>query len=329
MEEIMKIGDIVQSPKGLIKITKFNKNGICLFDKLYPDVSSTGADCSKTVRTYPIVDRPKAAPPKRTPLYGKGVIGEGRFRSVENSVPTAAYRAWRGMLQRVYSPQDAATAETYGNVEVCPEWLNFQNYAAWYYQQMNGRPPVSFKWVVDKDLLVPMNRLYGPTTCALIPQPVNSVMTFRRASKRGQHITLPLGVSHGRPDHAEFAAYGSRFDTGLQFLGFYPTVRQAQAAYWEFKFRAIHDTAIWFWNYLPEPIAMRMLTFSFDDVRAYYGDDPYIWGTHGHSLAINKHVVIQPPSRHPIHIWEIENGRHVGYWVYPDGRRVRANVGSE
>lgn len=327
MTRKMKIGDIVQSPNGLIKITRFNKNGLCLADKLYPPFGGF-AHNSNIVRTWPIVDRPKNAPSKRKPLYGQGVIGTGIYRSVENGAPTAAYRAWRGMLQRVYSPQDEATRQAYGDVEVCEEWLNFQNYADWYYRELHSDwKSVPFKWVVDKDLLVPMNRQYRPSVCCIIPQPVNSVMTFRRESSRMSHVKLPLGVSFGRENTLPFAAYCSRIDTGLQFLGFFATVRQAQSAYWEAKFAAIRDTAIQYWKYLPEPLAMRLLTFGFDDVRSYYGDDPYIWGTHGQSLAIDKRVFIAPPQLGPVHVWDYNDpsGQIVGYWVYPDGKRVKSS----
>lgn len=281
MARKMKVGDIVESPQGLIEIIKFSKNGLCLFKRLYPCENSDGANLSSIVRTYPIRERPRQAPPKRQPLYGYGVIGDGPHRSSENGIPTIGYRAWRSMLQRVYAPKDKSTERTYGDVEVCSEWLVFQNFAEWYYRQLDayqGWQKVPFKWVVDKDLLVPMNRIYSPAGCCVIPQPVNSVLTFRRTSPRMSHVKLPLGVSPGRDGGMPFVAYCSHFQYGLQFLGFFRTVREAQNAYWSAKFRSIRDVTVFYWNYMPESLAMRLIHFNFDDVRAYYGNDPYVWG---------------------------------------------------
>lgn len=340
MTKKMKAGDIVQSPEGLIQMIAFHKNGTCTFNRLYPAISKTGVSHSRIVRTYPIIERPKAIkPPKRKPLYGQGVIGEGKYRSVEDGVPTMAYRAWRGMLQRVYAPQDKATAETYGDVEVCEKWLNFQNYAEWYYAQLEQYPDwrtVPFKWVVDKDLLIPQNRTYCPEACCVIPQPINSTMTFRRASKRKNGMNLPLGVSPSDRDGWDFCAYGSSFDRGNVFLGFYATVRQAQVAYWEYKFKAIRYTALHFGKYIPKAVGDRMLNFGFDDVALYYGSDPYIWGTHGLSLGVDKKVVMrEKPSLIPGYEWVVEpTGQtdyygkavlhHICYIVYPDGTRKPA-----
>lgn len=56
----------------------------------------------------------------------------------------------------------------------------------------------------------------------------------------------------------------------------YPTVADAQRAYWSEKFRVIQETTIRYWQYLPEPLAWRLLTFDWPDAHAYYGDDAAI-----------------------------------------------------
>lgn len=50
-------------------------------------------------------------------VYGKGYLGEGPYKSVICGKMTNEYACWRNLLAKR---------------NVCDEWLNFQNFAAWY-----------------------------------------------------------------------------------------------------------------------------------------------------------------------------------------------------
>jgi hypothetical protein len=206
----------------------------------------------------------------RPSVHGVGYLGVGPYKTWDGKKCTKAYAVWVDMLDRVYTPENDLIAMWYKETSVHTDWLCFQNFAEWYYKQINRFGEVSFKWHIDKDLTVPGNRLYSAETCAVIPSAVNILMTDH-ASGRGLY---PLGVSSqnkGRSFQAVMTAYGK-----YQYIGTYKTILEAQLAYWSAKFEVIRNTAIQYWQYLPEPLAYRLLTFDWPDAIAYYGEDAYL-----------------------------------------------------
>ena len=95
------------------------------------------------------------------------------------------YCKWSNMLIRCYSENLPGWCPTYADRSVCDEWLYFSNFKAWMEQQdWEGKQ-------LDKDLLVPGNKVYSPQTCVFVSQVVNTFLT-ERASDRGDY---PIGVS--------------------------------------------------------------------------------------------------------------------------------------
>lgn len=92
-------------------------------------------------------------------IYGKAYLGGTKYNSV-NSKP--AMRAWRAMLYRVFK-----APTNYSNCSVVDEWLNFQEFAAWY------MPKYFEGCSLDKDGIKPGNRTYGPNLCQLISKGAN------------------------------------------------------------------------------------------------------------------------------------------------------------
>lgn len=195
-----------------------------------------------------------------------GYLGNGRFRP--SNVPKC-YNIWHQMIRRVHDPKTSVHLRNYHDVVIDPIWYNFQNFAEWYYYQIDHFGPVTFHWNLDKDLLFPMNRKYGPDVCCLIPQHLNKVFNDYSFGQ-GQ---LPLGViQHGRLYKVRVSDFGKR-----KYLGLYKTVHDAQIAYWTVKFEVIRNTTIQYWQYLPEPLAFRLLCFGWEDAIAYYGDKARLW----------------------------------------------------
>lgn len=203
-------------------------------------------------------------------VFDVGYIGVGLHNVSENSKATKVYNIWHSMLQRVYSPQNDTHARQYSGVSIHPDWLNFQNFADWYVKRSTQFIDVDFGWDLDKDLLFPGNRIYGPDTCCLVPHPVNGLLLGSNIA-RGE---LPIGVSR---DGSAFTVKCSVFDKKGKYIGRYKTVRDAQIAYWNAKFQSIRFAAIMYWNYLPESLAMRLIQFGWEDAKAYYGDDARLW----------------------------------------------------
>jgi len=97
-------------------------------------------------------------------VLGKGYIGEGFYRGSYASVDTPAYVAWRNMLGRCY---DVGWVGVYKGCSVHKEWLNFQTFAMWFYQN----------WVhgyhLDKDIKVLGNKVYSKDTCLFVSEKDN------------------------------------------------------------------------------------------------------------------------------------------------------------
>lgn len=187
----------------------------------------------------------------------------------EYKTGSKAHQVWSSMMRRVYRPSTACHERVYGNVEIESSWHDFQTFAAWYYEQINRFENSDISWDVDKDLLVPGNKIYSPNMCCVIPHQVNSLFISGRL-RRGKY---PLGVSR---QNLRFKAQVNESGR-LKYLGLYGTVREAQLAYWNAKFDAIRNTTILFWNYIPETLALRLIEFGWEDAIAYYGDDALLW----------------------------------------------------
>lgn len=120
------------------------------------------------------------------------------------------FQAWRNMLRRAYSPVEHARRPSYIGTVVCGDWLRFSTFKAWMEQQdWQGKQ-------LDKDLLVPGNKVYGPDTCCFISRSVNSFLTDS-AGTRGR---LPIGVSLHK-DTGKFVSQIQLCGAGRKHLGLF------------------------------------------------------------------------------------------------------------
>lgn len=127
------------------------------------------------------------------------------------------YRTWHSMLKRCYNPTMLKNNPTYVGCSVAPEWLLFSNFKKWMeLQNWQGKQ-------LDKDLLVPGNKVYGPSTCIFVSHKVNGLLCTQ-PRLRGE---LPLGVtSHGNRYRVSF-----KKDRKTVHAGVFNTIEEASAAY--------------------------------------------------------------------------------------------------
>lgn len=156
-------------------------------------------------------------------VYGKGYIGVGEYTQ-KGRVGVV----WRSMLLRCYDKSYLEKHTTYKDVEVCEEWLNFQNFARWFYSQKysdhqdkNGKV-----YHIDKDILVKGSKVYSPETCCFIPQEINVLFT-KRESKRGDY---PIGVRYHNKNN-KFESRISYSDGRTGNLGYSNTQEEAFIIY--------------------------------------------------------------------------------------------------
>jgi len=133
------------------------------------------------------------------------------------------YARWRDMLSRCYSEKVQEKSPSYVGCSVAHEWLTFSKFKSWMEQQdWEGKQ-------IDKDLLVPNNKVYGPNTCVFITPKVN---TFIRDTTRGD---WPIGVTYHKLAKRLFARCRDVITGENKNLGCYDTPEEAHQAWLTFK----------------------------------------------------------------------------------------------
>lgn len=128
------------------------------------------------------------------------------------------YGVWKDMMRRCYSASFHDRYPTYAGCSVVPEWLSFSAFREWMStQQWRGMH-------LDKDLLIPGNKVYGPELCAFIQPRINNFLTDNRAA-RGKH---PIGVTASSASGSFVAKCNNPFTGECEFLGHFQD--QASAA---------------------------------------------------------------------------------------------------
>jgi len=131
------------------------------------------------------------------------------------------YAVWENMLKRCYSKKYLERNPSYTGTSVCSEWLYATEFKKWMEQQdWQGK-------CLDKDIVVPGNKLYSPETCAFVLATTNLFVIARDAS-RGQY---PIGVSLYKPT-GKYQVHCSNPFTGKQeSLGYFSAPEEAHEAW--------------------------------------------------------------------------------------------------
>lgn len=238
MFKIVQTGDIVQSPSGNLIVKHMHKNGVAVVERTF-EPYDTFYIKSALLRSYLIVDRPSR---------------RNAYRTVEDGRMSPAYVAFRSLRKRA----DVISIE----------WVGFQAFADWFYRTRDAYPDwqsVQHDWIVSLNLLDPTNRTASPHKCCLVPFPVHAVMSNENGRSRSND--LPRGVTRMAN---RYVVHCNRFDAGPIRVGSYATPEEASAAYWSAKIEAIRYTGTVFWSYMPEELAMRMISFGLSDIPAYF-----------------------------------------------------------
>ena len=183
-----------------------------------------------------------------------GSIGKGEYNSIKDS---KAYMVWKGMLDRCYNEKYRNKYRTYIDCEVCEEWLCFQNFAEWFYEnyyEIEGE-----EIHLDKDILMKGNKMYSPDTCIFVPKRINSLFT-KCDRARG---SLPVGVRYRR-DTNKFRVECSTQKNGVKHrvsLGQYDTVEEAFEVYKQFKENYIKEVAEEYKNKIPVKLYEALINY--------------------------------------------------------------------
>ena len=141
------------------------------------------------------------------------------------------YFTWARMLERAYDLKFQAKKPTYIGVTVCEEWRSFMAFRAWMMEQdWEGKH-------LDKDILVPGNKVYSPETCAFVTSQINNLLVDC-AAKRGD---WPIGVSWDK-SNSKFQSQ-IRENGKLRKIGYFHSPHEAHLAWRKEKVRIVRKAA--------------------------------------------------------------------------------------
>lgn len=174
------------------------------------------------MQDFPYIEASPATIARRKKFYGVATNDAPYITqpTIDGKVLRCPYhKTWHNMLQRIFDD----LRPDYAGLTLHEDWLSFMNFRDWAeYKMLPGT-------VLDKDILVPGNREYGPESCAFVLQDTN--MLFTRAKER----ELPRGVDKNMGRYR--ATYGTRL------LGRFDTAEQAHAAWRGAKAQAIIEAS--------------------------------------------------------------------------------------
>jgi len=110
------------------------------------------------------------------------------------------YSTWSGLLNRCYGIKTGIKNQSYKGCSVHPDFIKFQDFAAWACKQVGFDKE---GWHLDKDILVPGNKVYGPDTCCYVPTQINSLII-----KPTLPDDLPVGITYYKPTNRYVASIG-------------------------------------------------------------------------------------------------------------------------
>lgn len=166
----IKVGDRFQSNTGMwCEVIKYNNCNDVL-------IKFDAGDYANVQTSNLIRGRIKSAYDKS--VYGIGYVGEGIFPPVVDGKRTKLYMVWFNMFNRCYNPETHSRQPTYIGCTVCPRWHNYQHFAAdahyldgfeqWYEND------IPHAWALDKDIIKPGNKEYGPDVCKFVTSAENN-----------------------------------------------------------------------------------------------------------------------------------------------------------
>jgi hypothetical protein len=126
---------------------------------------------------------------------------------------------------------DAVKNPTYVDVSIDPRWHKYSGFVPWFDEHYREG------FALDKDLRVSGNKVYGPDTCAFVPQYINN-LTLDRARYRGE---FPVGVTYNKRQNS-FAAQLNVFKQHVG-LGYFDNPEDASYVYLLAKSRHIRFVA--------------------------------------------------------------------------------------
>lgn len=157
------------------------------------------------------------------------VFGFG-YNDLYETQGTPLYSTWQDMLERCYGNRERN--KSYEKCWVSEKWRFLSGYKEWFEENyVDG-------FVLDKDILVPGNKMYSPSTCLFVPLEINELFVSTGNNKQG----LPRGVFYSKR-LGKYCAQVSKKGISTKHIGVYNTPYEARLAYIEEKTKHIKSIA--------------------------------------------------------------------------------------
>lgn len=233
MAKLNRIGEEYKTNTGYsFKIIKYNGNKDCsieFFDGIIINNLTFGQIKNGYVKY-----------PNKISNFNVGFVGEGIYTPTLNNKHTSAYICWSDLLGRIYGKIINIKEPTYKNCTISEEWLNFQNFADFYYKNC-----LDFSFQIDKDIILKNNKHYSSETCCFVPNEIN--MLFRSYEKEniyGEGIRLKTD--------RKIPKFTAQFRN--IYLGKSENLETIQKIYFKAKEQYIHQLAEKYKKYLKSEI---------------------------------------------------------------------------
>jgi hypothetical protein len=112
----------------------------------------------------------------------------------------------------------------YEDVTICDEWNYRSNFTAWYNEQLVLQPRLT-ECDLEKDILIPDNKVYCPEACIFVPDWFN-LQFIERNKDRGEY---PMGATKYKNGFVSNIGDGS--GVSKKYLGFYKTPEESHKAW--------------------------------------------------------------------------------------------------
>lgn len=167
-------------------------------------------------------------------IYGVGYNSKTRHKALVGGRPVSAYDKWHGMFQRCYSSKMQEKHPSYIGCSVASEWHDFQDFADWFY----SHPYSALGYQLDKDLIIPNNKVYSSDACCFVPSELNTLLISCTSARGG----LPQGVYFSK----ERGKYKAQLNINSKklYLGYFDCPNEAHQAYKTAKEKHVKVKAI-------------------------------------------------------------------------------------
>ena len=171
-------------------INTFGSKMVIMEHRKYSDIDVYFPEYNWTFKhaTYQSFKNGKIKCPYEPRYYGKGYLGEGKYKTFKNGKITDGHNIWYNMLKRCYDPKYQERHPTYKGCRVEDYLLNFQHICEWIENNYYEVPGETM--CLDKDILCKGNKTYSRKTCIFVPERINLLFIKNDKARGGS----PIGV---------------------------------------------------------------------------------------------------------------------------------------